>query len=63
MWRLVDVPDGEEVDTDLTDAELIGVNIMLTHNAGEPRDSSMNVYWRARQKIQTQVAVALDRDA
>lgn len=56
-WRLVEVPDGEQ-SNDLTDGELIGISVLLTHECGSPRDD-FNVYWRARNKIQPQVEVAM----
>lgn len=59
-WRIIEVMDHVQ-DTDLTDDELVGVSIILGHYSGEPRDDK-NVYWRARQKIQPQVQVALVSD-
>lgn len=59
-WRIVEVPEELALETDLTDSELIGVSILLTHQSGEPRDE-MNVYWRARQRIQYAVGVAIER--
>jgi hypothetical protein len=56
----VEIPDDEAAGTDLTNGELIGISVLLTHS-GEPDD--MNVYWRARQKIQPLVLAALDHDA
>jgi hypothetical protein len=62
-WRLVQIPDEEAVkgdfEGDLTNGELIGISILLTHNAGEPYDD-YNVYWRAREKIQPQVEKAFE---
>jgi hypothetical protein len=60
-WRLVEIPEGEQCETDLTDAELIGVSIILAHNCGAPRDE-WNVYWRAWDKLQRDVKIAIDRD-
>jgi hypothetical protein len=57
-WRIVAVTEAFEA-TDLTDGELIGISVLLTHRAGEPH-TDRNVYWRARQKIQPQVEQALD---
>lgn len=57
-WRIVEVADKGQ-PTDLTSSELVGISVLLTHRAGEPHDD-MNVYWRARQKIQPQVEIALD---
>ena len=59
-WRIVEVPEEEATETDLTDSELVGVSILLTHKCGGPRDD-MNVYWRARQKMQPQVEIALEK--
>lgn len=58
-WRIVEVADSEATEADLTDSELVGVSILLTHYSGLPR-SDMNVYWRAKVKIRPQVAIALD---
>ena len=58
-WRLTQVEDDSAESTDLTDSELIGVSIVLTHNCGEPYDEKYNVYWRARQKIQPAVKIAI----
>lgn len=58
-WRIVEVPEGQELDSDLSDAELVGVSVILTHHSGEPWND-MNVYWRAREKIQPQVRQAID---
>lgn len=55
-WRLVVTDDPG--DYDLTDSELVGISVLLTHNAGEPHDDA-NVYWRARQKLQPSVQIAL----
>jgi hypothetical protein len=60
-WRLIEVDDADATDGDLSDAELVGASIILTNGCGEPRDERYNVYWRARQKIQPQVLIALDR--
>jgi hypothetical protein len=60
MWRLVEVEEADAQPTDLTDSELIGASIILTHHSGEPYDD-VNVYWRARQKIQPAVRIALDK--
>ena len=49
-WRLVEIPDDQSVPSDLTDAELIGVSIMMRENCGEPFDDH-NVYWRAWSKL------------
>lgn len=59
-WRIVEVPEGEAVlPSDLTSSELFGVSVLLTHQCGEPYDDS-NVYFRARNKIQPQVRIAMD---
>ena len=60
-WRIIEVSDDEAMETDLTDSELIGVSVLLTHQCGEPRDVRLNVYWRAREKIHPQVEIAIDR--
>ena len=60
-WRLIEVSEDVAQETDLSDGELLGISILLTHESGEPRDER-NVYWRARQKIQPQVTAALERD-
>ena len=57
-WRLIEVPDGER-DNDLTSSELVAVSIMLAQGMGEPH-SSLNVYYRAWQKLQPQVSQAID---
>jgi len=59
-WRIVPIPDNEATERDLTSGELVGVSVLLTHQCGEPRDETYNVYWRARQKIQPEVQQALD---
>jgi hypothetical protein len=59
-WRIVEILENPQ-ESDLTDSELIGVSVLLTHRRGEPRDE-WNVYWRARQKIQPQVETALTRE-
>ena len=46
-------------ESDLTSGELVGISVMLTHNMGEPH-SDDNVYFRARQKIQPQVQIAIE---
>lgn len=57
LWKIV---PADPSDTGaLTDSELIGISIIVGHNAGEPHDD-VNVYWRARMKIQPQVRIALD---
>lgn len=59
-WRIVEVAPGDKrPEEDLTDSELVGISVLLTHQCGEPR-TERNVYWRARQKIQYAVEVALD---
>lgn len=55
-WRIVEVEDG--TNADLTDGELIGISVLLTHQNVGPHDD-LNVYWRARQKIQPAVETAL----
>ena len=57
-WRLIEVPDGER-DNDLTSSELVAVSIILAQGMGEPH-SSLNVYYRAWQKLQPQVSQAID---
>jgi len=59
-WRIVSVEEGQEQESDLTSDELVGVSVLLTHQCGEPRDVKFNVYWRAREKMQPQVMIALD---
>lgn len=59
-WRFVEVPDTDATKDDLDDFELIGMSILMLHNAGEPRDL-VNVYWRAWMKIQSAVEVAKQR--
>jgi len=56
-WKIVHVDDGDPSAT-WTDSELVGVSVLLTHRAGEPYDES-NVYWRARERMQPQVEIAL----
>jgi len=60
-WRIVSVAPGDERPDDLTSSELVGISILLTHYSGEPQDE-FNVYWRARQKIQPMVQIALQDD-
>lgn len=57
LWRVIEVTDDPQ-DTDLTDSELVGISVLMTHHANEPHDAA-NVYWRARQKLQPQVQIAL----
>jgi hypothetical protein len=57
-WRLVQVADEDAVPTDLTDDELVGISVLLTHHRSPRGDES--VYWRARQKIRDAVAIALE---
>lgn len=62
-WRIIEITPEETKPEDLTDSELIGVSILLTHHGDDglgPRDND-SVYWRARQKIQPQVEKALTR--
>jgi len=61
VWRIVSVIPGDERPADLTSSELVGISVLLTHYSGEPHDE-LNVYWRARQKIQPMVYVALEED-
>jgi len=58
-WRIIEVPESEALPDDLTNSELVGVSVLLTHNSGEPRDVDLNVYWRAREKIQYAVEKAM----
>lgn len=58
-WRIIEVAENEATDADLTDGELIGISVLLTHESGEPRDVKYNVYWRAREKIQPAVEKAM----
>ena len=60
-WRIVEVPEGEEIDSDLTGSELIGISVILANYAGDPSDD-YNVYFRAWRKIQPQVKQAIDAD-
>ncbi len=53
-WRIVPVADGDELAHDLTDSELLGLSI--TVNLADPGPISR----RAWEKIQPQVAVAID---
>lgn len=53
-WRLVEISAGDELEGDLTDSELVGISIVLTHECWDVKNSS-NVYWAAREKIQKQV--------
>lgn len=58
-WRLIEIDDSEAVETDLTDGELLGVSIMITHNTSPEDRTDRDVYWRARQKIRQHVDKAL----
>jgi hypothetical protein len=65
-WRIIEIPvidDAEVSDaprpTDLTDGELLGISVLLTHHPGGQNDD-FNVYWRARQKIQPQIKIVLE---
>lgn len=49
-WRLVKVSEDEAVDTDLTNAELIGVDILVKQGMGLPH-SDDNVFYRAWNKL------------
>jgi hypothetical protein len=49
-WRIIEVSDDEALGTDLTNSELVGVSILLTHHCGIPRND-LNVYWRASNKL------------
>lgn len=54
-WKLVEVPDD---DSALTDAELIGIRVILAHSMGEPQDER-NVYFRAYEKMNEAAEKAL----
>jgi hypothetical protein len=56
-YRIIQV-DGDS-DSDLTANELIGIAVLLEHGMGEPKNA-INVYWRAKQKIQAAVDVAIE---
>lgn len=56
-WRLVEVPEDNAVESDLTDSELIVVSIILAQYS-EPDD----VYRRAWQKIQAQTDKAISAE-
>jgi hypothetical protein len=60
-WRIIEIPDENARPTDLTNGELIGVSVLLTHHAGEPRNE-VNVYWRAREKLQENVERAIEHE-
>lgn len=62
MWRLIEIDENEATDFDLTDSELIGISIVLTHITDPEDRTDLDVYWRARQKIQPQVEKALTND-
>jgi hypothetical protein len=59
-WRVIQISDEEAKDTDFTSAELIGISIILRHCMGLPHDGKHNVYYRAWQKLQDPVAIALE---
>ena len=59
-WRITEIPDDEATKDDLTDDELVGVSIILTHNMGEPY-TPINVYYRAWEKIQPKGMLAAER--
>ena len=59
-WRIVEIPDTATNTSDLTNAELVGVSILLNFNCGDPRDES-NVYWRAFEKLAPYTEVACEK--
>jgi hypothetical protein len=59
-WKLIEVAD-DDPEAMWTDAELIGVSILLTQHSPHPHNDR-NVYWRAREKVQSAVTRAIDRD-
>lgn len=58
-WRLVEIPENETLDSDLTNSELVGVSVMLAHGVRTLEDFECG-YGRAYLKIQPQVQKALD---
>jgi hypothetical protein len=56
-WRIIEVDEGEKVDSDLTDSELVGISVALFAAAVKSANHD-NVYQRVRAKLQTVVARA-----
>lgn len=56
-WRIIEVPQGEETESDLTSGELVGVSVLLAHN---PSVNDDNVYIRAYRKLQSVVNRAIE---
>jgi len=57
-WRLVHIEEEDEIDSDLTSGELIGISVVLARFA----DGDGNCYDRAWEKIQPQVNQAIEED-
>lgn len=60
-WRLTEVPDSEAQAEGLSNGELVSISIMLAQHMGEPLND-MNVYYRAWEKLQPMVHVAMDAE-
>jgi hypothetical protein len=56
-WRIIEVPDEQAQENDLTDSEFIGMRILMEPHVGEPENDN-NVYWRAIMKIYPQSVIA-----
>ena len=59
-WKIIEVDD--TIDSDLTDGEFIGISVLLINSCGDPYDEN-NVYFRAWEKMQDQIQVALGNDS
>jgi hypothetical protein len=56
-WRIIEVDEGEEADSDLTDSELVGISVALLATAVRSANRD-NVYQRVWVKLQSVVTRA-----
>lgn len=59
-WRLIEVSDVCHQENDLTDAELLGLSILVGHSMGQPDED--NVYYRAWRKLQDAAETVLSKE-
>jgi hypothetical protein len=56
-WKIIEVDEGKEVDSDLTDSELVGISVALSAAASKSANYD-NPYKRAWAKLQAAVTRA-----
>ena len=61
-WRIVEIKESEKCELDLSNSELIGISVLLTNWCRKPEAIEAGVYWRAMEKIRTQVNFAFERE-